>query len=129
MLIDCALLQPERGLCALASCALPLPSKRFKWCADHKDWFGKNHWWTWARPAAITRDGKCVRCGSTKRMEVNHIVPRNGAGYDSGCGHHQAGLETLCHWCHLQVTAQQRRDLRPSKAERKLQAWKEAQHD
>lgn len=37
-------------------------------------------------------------------IEVNHIVPRVGAGYHAGCHHHLDGLETLCHRCHVQVT-------------------------
>ena len=40
-------------------------------------------------------------------LEVNHIEPRKGAGYGPGCHHHLDGLETLCHACHLEVTAAQ----------------------
>lgn len=42
-------------------------------------------------------------------VEVNHIVPRVGAGYWSGCHHHLDLLETLCHHCHVAVTTDQRR--------------------
>jgi hypothetical protein len=42
-------------------------------------------------------------------VEVNHIVPRVGEGYWSGCHHHLDLLETLCHHCHVAVTADQRR--------------------
>jgi hypothetical protein len=42
-------------------------------------------------------------------VEVNHVVPRVGAGYWSGCHHHLDGLETLCHRCHVAVTSDQRR--------------------
>lgn len=35
---------------------------------------------------------------------MNHIVPRNGAGYGWGCHHHQTNLQTLCHSCHVKVT-------------------------
>lgn len=43
------------------------------------------------------------------RLEVNHIVPRNGRGYGRGCWNHLDNLETLCHPCHVGVTASQRR--------------------
>lgn len=42
-------------------------------------------------------------------LEVNHIIPRVGAGYHEGCHHHLEGLETLCHTCHVRVTTEQRR--------------------
>lgn len=42
-------------------------------------------------------------------VEVNHIDPRRGRGYRSGCGHHLQNLETLCHRHHVEVTAAQRR--------------------
>lgn len=42
------------------------------------------------------------------RLEVNHIVPRRGRGYGTGCWNHASNLETLCHNCHLTVTAEQR---------------------
>ncbi len=42
------------------------------------------------------------------KLEVNHIIPREGKGYGQGCHNHQENLETLCHACHLQVTADQR---------------------
>lgn len=41
--------------------------------------------------------------------EVDHIVPRVGRGYGLGCHNHQSNLRTLCHQCHVEVTAQQRR--------------------
>ena len=40
-------------------------------------------------------------------VEVNHREPRHGRGYHSGCHHHLNGLETLCHRCHVAVTAGQ----------------------
>ncbi len=93
-----------------------------------------NHHWGYAREAAIRRDGgKCRHCGEdaetwgtqevrsyitgeltqyrTRRpAEVNHIDPRNGAGYGNGCHNHQDNLETLCHDCHLDTTKNQRRE-------------------
>jgi hypothetical protein len=41
-------------------------------------------------------------------LEVNHIEPRHGRGYQAGCWNHQANLETLCHRCHVAVTRLQR---------------------
>ena len=40
-------------------------------------------------------------------LEVNHIEPREGRGYQSGCHHHLTNLETLCHDCHLVETKRQ----------------------
>lgn len=42
-------------------------------------------------------------------LEVNHIEPRCGRGYNMGCAHHVSGLESLCHRCHVKVTTAQRR--------------------
>lgn len=68
------------------------------------------HDWALAKKAAKTRDGHaCVTCGSTDRLEVNHIDPRRGQGYGKGCHHHLDNLETLCHDCHVLVTREQRR--------------------
>jgi hypothetical protein len=40
-------------------------------------------------------------------LEVNHIDPRVGQGYNSGCWNHQDNLETLCHKCHVKTTRRQ----------------------
>lgn len=99
--------------------------------------YERNHYWNAARRAAVIRDVfSCVKCGwaegefyehylrtgqmvlwsraqLTKRrpdnwLEVNHIVPRQGAGYGTGCWNHLANLETLCHKDHVKVTRRQR---------------------
>jgi 5-methylcytosine-specific restriction endonuclease McrA len=68
-----------------------------------------NHAWTNARAEAVRRaKGRCRKCGSSTKLEVNHVIPRIGKGYGPGCHHHQANLETLCHNCHVKVTNQQR---------------------
>ncbi len=39
------------------------------------------------------------------RVEVHHVVPRQGAGYGAGCHNHLDGLVTLCHRHHAAITA------------------------
>lgn len=41
-------------------------------------------------------------------LEVNHVVPIIGRHGETGCHHHQSGLEVLCHACHVEVTSEQR---------------------
>lgn len=41
-------------------------------------------------------------------LEVNHIEPRRGRGYQAGCHNHLANLETLCHRDHVAVTRLQK---------------------
>lgn len=96
-------------------CGKELKGRRRRWCSQAcSDELTRQHDWGWARNAAKRRDGqKCVRCGKTHSLEVNHIVPRVGRGYGWGCHNHLSNLETLCHWCHLEVTAQQRAERRP----------------
>ena len=42
-----------------------------------------------------------------RRLEVDHITPILGKHSTVGCHHHLDGLRTLCHRCHLAVTAEQ----------------------
>ena len=51
---------------------------------------GRNH--HEARSAAITRDGQCVECGSSRMLHVHHI--------DDPDDHALDNLETLCASCH-----------------------------
>jgi hypothetical protein len=52
------------------------------------------------RQAVLARDGhRCVRCGSTTRLEVDHIVPVSRGGQ-----HTVANGRTLCRPCHLKAT-------------------------
>src|SRR3972149_5780343 len=99
------------GTCA--SCGKPLKG-RLKWFCRAPAWcrfvYLANHDWGLARTIALRRsDWSCIRDGTHKgRLEVNHIEPRNGRGYELGCHHHQDGLEVLCQQHHLDVTRQQR---------------------
>ena len=68
--------------------------RRCGWSARRKI----NSGWDWGkrRAAVRTRDGACVRCGSTDRLQVHHRVPvAEGGGNDLG------NLELLCHRCHV----------------------------
>lgn len=124
-------------LCAWCGTPLDSKRKK-RWCsADHGRAWADNHMWTMARGVALKRDGSCIVCGISPyagrvltaaverpwlveprttdvrdwratALEVNHIVPRRGAGYGNGCHHHQDNLETLCHDHHLVVTRAQR---------------------
>lgn len=99
--------EPHSGVCGACGATLQGRSKWFcnEECARY---WRANHWWSAARAVAIQHQKRCCRCGYQKELEVNHITPRNGAGYETSCAHHQDGLEVLCHQHHLIVTAQQR---------------------
>lgn len=121
-----------RGRCN--RCGRRIGGRRTQWCSSKcQNEFRENHAWTQARHAAKRRDGyQCVQCGSdgrarlfvagdviditlpftgserySRHLEVNHITPREGAGYGWGCHHHLEGLETLCLWHHRQITNRQ----------------------
>lgn len=114
---DCPWLPHEHqdGVCD--RCGTTLTGRQTRWCSAHcqMEW-RTQHDWTVARKAAMVRDShKCVKCGAaqhydwrepdkTVRLEVNHIVPREGRGYGFGCHNHQDNLETLCQPCHRAVT-------------------------
>lgn len=121
------------------ACGKKLAGRRTAWCSQEcSQVYPLNHFWTSARVAALERDEKrCVKCGwaddffdshlrngqiviwsranlngqrPMNRLEVNHIVPRVGGGYGTGCWNHLDGLETLCRKCHVKVTNRQRID-------------------
>jgi len=125
------------GLCA--ACGAPLTGRQRRWCSvDCELMYQRNHYWNRARAAALERDGHCcLKCGwesplctvlvtgqgilwsrpslagwasEDNWLEVNHITPRLGQGYGTGCWHHLADLESLCHRCHVKVTRRQRID-------------------
>lgn len=73
------------------------------------DAYGRNHFWTTARYYALERDGgRCVRCESTRSLEVHHKTQVFGRHGEAGCHHHLDGLETLCWDCHRAVEHQRK---------------------
>lgn len=108
----CPLLPYDRvgGVCA--ACGTELVGRQRRWCSPAcQAVFQNNHYWQFARAAALKRDSHgCVRCGTMfiAAPEVNHKVPRYGRGYGVGCHHHQSNLESLCHYHHVKVTRAQR---------------------
>lgn len=58
------------------------------------------HAWDKLRRRVIRRDGgKCVQCGATDNLEVDHMTPRSAGG-----GNEMNNLTTLCHTCHTTKT-------------------------
>ena len=63
------------------------------------------HGWDKLRGRAIRRDGgACTNCGSTERLEVDHVIPRSDGGSNQ-----LGNLATLCHRCHDLKTKADRR--------------------
>lgn len=101
-------------------CDQPLAdARRRSWCSNRcaRAW-EREHVWRHARAAAKRRAKyHCEReaCLAERLdCEVNHLTPRDGAGYGPGCHHHQrpddsgtGGLEVLCRRHHAEVTAAQ----------------------
>lgn len=55
------------------------------------------------REDALIRDGvRCVRCGATGALEVDHVTPLFQGGSND-----MSNLETLCHECHAKKTAEE----------------------
>ncbi len=111
--VTCPLITDTTGVCSRVECARPLIGRQRKWCSQEcNDWFWANHLWSWARETARKRDNRhCVRCSTGGAIEVNHIDPRRGKGYGTGCWNHQDNLETLCSVHHQEETNRQRRGL------------------
>ena len=131
--------QDQPGACG--ACGTPLTGRNRWFCPSrygeqHRDScresYMTNHWWSEARAATILRDQHtCQICGyhaqDDRGLGVNHLVARNGRGYQVGCHNHLKNLQTLCHTCHAVTTAAQRkvRALEAAKARRLAQE----QHD
>ena len=91
-----------------AFCGNPLHDRRKIYCnPDHanKFWEECNYWvetWFNIRVKALKRDDyKCVKCGETTSLEVDHIVEVA----DGGPQFELSNLQTLCKKCHLKKTA------------------------
>lgn len=90
--------------CPANGCPHTLP------CPDHttKPWAGAKqrqaHYpkhWPKLRRAVIRRDGgRCVKCGSTVALTVDHRIPIHLGGT-----HTMTNLQTLCDPCHRSKTA------------------------
>jgi hypothetical protein len=129
----CELLPFDTDAGHCRACGKELTKAQRSWCGGRcQMMYEANHYWAAARHAAMKRDRGCVKCGwvddkdcatscgqyffwsravldgPDNRLEVNHIVPRRGEGYGTGCHHHQSNLEVLCKKHHLEVTRQQR---------------------
>lgn len=62
--------------------------------------------WSATRAAAILRDGhRCVKCGSTEKLEVDHIEPLHTHPH---LAYEVSNTQTLCHRCHAAKTKAQR---------------------
>jgi 5-methylcytosine-specific restriction endonuclease McrA len=80
----------------------------------------RTHRWQQLRLYIIGRDGGCLVCRATTRLEIDHIVrPEDGGDFWD-----ENNLRVLCHLHHRRRTARaavaRRRALRPSK---RLQRW------
>jgi 5-methylcytosine-specific restriction endonuclease McrA len=131
----CVLLPYDTAAGVCAACGESLVRRQKRWCSKEcEQVYHRNHYWSFARKAAVKRDKACVKCGWADEywdslrsgqfvmwsranllgyhpanwLEVNHIMPRVGAGYGTGCWNHLSNLETLCHPCHVKVTNRQR---------------------
>lgn len=98
--------------------AIPTGRKQFYCSDDCRLEFERDHFWGTARNMTMRdamRDGDplqiswCARSCGRWATEVNHIAPLNGLRPHFGCCHHRDNLEALCHPCHLETTAEQRR--------------------
>lgn len=67
------------------------------------------------RKAARTRDGnQCVKCGSTERLEVDHVL-----NIAHGGTHNLDNLQTLCAACHREKSQEEARQARAVKRARR----------
>ena len=117
------------GVCD--GCGRKLRGRQKRWCSRKcARLYTANHRWTQAKAFAkagrtyyLCEHAKLVKgvpyidtkfhdiCAVwTNSPEVNHKIPCKGKHGKWGCHHHQDNLEVLCRPCHLQVTAQQRKE-------------------
>lgn len=60
--------------------------------------------WRRLSQQVTSRDGACVRCGSTHRLSAHHVIPRRDGGPDE-----PDNLVSLCVSCHARLEAASRR--------------------
>jgi len=65
---------------------------------------GYGYDWSKIRRRVLAEEKRCRECGSTERLEVDHIRPKSEGGT-----HARSNLQVLCHRCHDRKT---QRDLR-----------------
>ena len=66
------------------------------------------------RKQTLQRDNnQCVNCGSTERLEVDHII-----NVARGGTHNLNNLQTLCHHCHKTKTAKESAHARQQRTQR-----------
>lgn len=122
----CPLAMPFEGKSGCVRCGEAVPSRRHRWCGRACiGTYLRNHAWTDARREAVRLAGvdvdgdrlaQCDDCGAlTAHPEVNHVEPREGAGYGNGCWNHQTNLQVLCHPCHVAETTRQIRERMPER--------------
>ena len=94
----------RKGFCLI--CGAELPKFRRKYCSYgcFQNWFKKfkpPFLWNDFREKALKRDGhKCVKCGDTYGLVVDHIVAIALGGEEFDLNN----LQTLCHDCNYSKT-------------------------
>lgn len=89
-----------KGLCRVCGDSIKKPFRKYcstKCSLDYQKCFET---WTGTRNKIIARDKKCLKCGSTNKLEVDHIK----ALVNGGDMWAEDNLRTLCHSCHLKKT-------------------------
>lgn len=130
-LLSCELSSWEGRARCCRWCNAELSGRKQRWCSSEcANENGRNHWWTYARHAALRRDeSRCVQCAAegvdlgigARGLQVHHMTAlhtlmidvktwmgnddvfstRRVHHSDGGCWHHLDGLVTLCKPCHL----------------------------
>lgn len=59
--------------------------------------------WVKIRKQVLAREKCCRKCGSTERLEVDHIINKACGGTDDSWN-----LQVLCHPCHKRKTNQEK---------------------
>lgn len=107
----CSAMATNRGRCAAHQ---PRPWERRSQARGDLD----RALWERARKEHLRMEPACVECGSTSRLEVDHIV----AIADGGALYDHANLQTLCHVHHGVKTAQEN-SARAARARAERDPW------